>query len=347
LGVEVCQQSGKTQNLGGRRNRGNAVCFTSELFNDLELTAEMKLLVYQPSLSQPWPRPRECTFLRFVFFLLTHLFVLSALSSYAEDKNGVSPNTVSLPSGPGSIEGLGDSFQPMLNTGTSRYGVKLILPTAPAGNTPELIAQYDSGTGYGLAGLGWSYGPKGIRRRLDKGLPLFVDEDNNIDDDHDRQVDEADEKDIFIGPDGEELVDLGNGMYRARIEGNFTRYRKIGSHWEVDLKNGTLLVYGGSSASQITSADQSLVYEWLLEQQIDVNGNTIQYFYSSYPGSENQKYLKEIRYGPGPPTWSTFYFVSFTYEDRPDWRKDFPKRLSGKNIKTISSRSSWHPRRSA
>ena len=29
----------------------------------------------------------------------------------AADKNGVSPNAISLPSGPGSIEGLGDSFQ--------------------------------------------------------------------------------------------------------------------------------------------------------------------------------------------------------------------------------------------
>ena len=256
---------------------------------------------------------------------------------YAEDKNGVSPHTISLPSGPGSIEGLGESFQPMLNTGTSRYHLTLPLPAAPAGNTPSLIARYDSGEGYGFAGLGWSYGPKGIRRQLDKGLPLFVDNDNNIDDDHDRIVDEPDEKDIFIGPDGEELVDLGNGNYRARIEGNFARYRKIGSHWEVDLKNGTLLVYGSSPTSQIASADHSRVYEWLLERQTDVNGNTIEYLYSAYPGSDNQKYLKEIRYGPGAPPWSTYYFVSFTYEDRPDWRKDFRRGFLVKTTKRLAT----------
>src|SRR4051794_7274133 len=31
--------------------------------------------------------------------------------SHAADKNGVSPNSISLPKGPGAIEGLGESFQ--------------------------------------------------------------------------------------------------------------------------------------------------------------------------------------------------------------------------------------------
>ena len=36
----------------------------------------------------------------------------------AADKNGVSPGSVSLPKGPGSIEGLGESFQPVLHSQT-------------------------------------------------------------------------------------------------------------------------------------------------------------------------------------------------------------------------------------
>ena len=38
----------------------------------------------------------------------------------AQDKSGVSPSTISRPSGPGSLEGLGDAFQPALNTGSGR-----------------------------------------------------------------------------------------------------------------------------------------------------------------------------------------------------------------------------------
>ena len=56
----------------------------------------------------------------------------------AADKSGVSPNTISLPKGPGSIEGLGESFQPTLNTGTAKYGVRLTVPPGVAGQTPGL-----------------------------------------------------------------------------------------------------------------------------------------------------------------------------------------------------------------
>jgi hypothetical protein len=59
-------------------------------------------------------------------FIAVSTFVLVFLTGapalvHGADKNGVSPNTVSLPSGPGSIDGLGESFQPMLNTGSARY----------------------------------------------------------------------------------------------------------------------------------------------------------------------------------------------------------------------------------
>ena len=62
--------------------------------------------------------------------LLTVLIISSTLPSlaHAADKIGVSPNTISLPSGPDSIEGLGGSFQPMLNTGMATYEVDMALP---------------------------------------------------------------------------------------------------------------------------------------------------------------------------------------------------------------------------
>ncbi|GAI02769.1 unnamed protein product [marine sediment metagenome] len=156
-----------------------------------------------------------------------------------KDKNGVSPNTVSLPSGPGSIEGLGESFQPMLNTGTARYAVKIAMPPGAAGNTPELILQYDSGLGDGPAGIGWTFGPGSVSRQTDLGIPRYVDGPNELDDDNDGEIDEPDELDRFIGIEDEELVQLADGTYRARIEGTFVRYRRIGDHWEGHLKDGT------------------------------------------------------------------------------------------------------------
>ena len=43
--------------------------------------------------------------------------------TFADPKTGDALNKISLPSGPGSIEGLGDAFKPQLNCGTSAYSV--------------------------------------------------------------------------------------------------------------------------------------------------------------------------------------------------------------------------------
>ena len=52
----------------------------------------------------------------------TVLLLWGLLTAPAADvKKGVGPDKISLPSGPGSIEGLGDAFEPQLNSGTSAY----------------------------------------------------------------------------------------------------------------------------------------------------------------------------------------------------------------------------------
>jgi len=276
----------------------------------------------------------SCVLLALISFLL-----ITNTQGWCKDKNGVSPNTISLPSGPGSIEGLGSSFQPMLNTGTARYAVKIPLPAGVAGHVPELSLQYDSGLGDGPAGLGWSFDLGSIRRRVDQGIPRYVDGPDGLDNDHDNLIDEVDESDVFVGPDGEELVQLEDGSYRARIESHFSRYRRVGDGWQMDLKNGGTLIFGETEQARISNGSSCAIFRWLLEKSIDVNGNVITYSYTSFPGSENQKYLAAIQYGPGNSPWPVFYFVSFGYENRPDWRKDY---RSGFEIRTAHRLTTIH-----
>ena len=56
--------------------------------------------------------------------------LLATSSSFG---NGLDPTRISLPSGPGSIEGLGRSFAPSLASGTASYGVDIAVPPAAGG----------------------------------------------------------------------------------------------------------------------------------------------------------------------------------------------------------------------
>src|SRR5215207_152624 len=152
---------------------------------------------------------------------LQFLALLLAVSLGAADKNGVSPNAISVPSGPGSIEGLGDSFQPALNNGTMGYGLSLQLPPGTAGHTPKLQFGYEGGQANGPFGFGWSLSLPCIQRQTDKGIPRYIDAPNGKDDDRDGETDEADEIDRFLSDEKEELVPLANGDYFCKNEQSF------------------------------------------------------------------------------------------------------------------------------
>ena len=164
----------------------------------------------------------------------------------AFDKSGVTPNTISLPSGPGSIEGLGESFQPTLNTGTAKYAVGLQPPPGTAGHAPGLGLRYDGGGSNGPLGYGWSLSTRFVQRQTDKGIPRYVDAANAVDDDRDGETDEADELDTFIDDSSEELVPTAGGHYFHENESAFVRYERVGEHWAATLPNGTRLVFGES-----------------------------------------------------------------------------------------------------
>lgn len=246
----------------------------------------------------------------------------------AADKSGVGPNTISLPKGPGSIEGLGESFQPTLNTGTAKYGLGIKLPPGVAGHQPSLGLSYDGGGANGPLGYGWNYSLPSIQRRTDKGIPTYSE---NLG---------VTRPDIFLNDAKEELVPQTDGFWFCKNEGSFVRYRRVGDHWEATTPDGTKLEFGLTPASRIEDAATSRVFAWLLERETDTRGNVIEYVYRAFPGTENlnQKYLVLVRYGPGEPPWANFHFAAFEYENRADWFEDgragFLVR-TGKRLKSI------------
>jgi YD repeat-containing protein len=189
-------------------------------------------------------------------------------------------------------------------------------------------------------GFGWNVPVPYIQRQCDKGIPRYVDADNQIDDDRDGEVDEYDERDVFINEMKEELVPQASGYFFCENEGAFIRYARTNDYWVGTLPTGVRMEFGVSASARIREPASGRVYRWCLERLIDTHGNTIVYRYQSFPGTSNwnQIYCSSIAYGPGAPPWQNFHFAVFGYEDRPDWFEDgrpgFILR-TGKRLKEI------------
>src|SRR5215510_13672870 len=102
-------------------------------------------------------------------FLILIAVMFARAEGATPDKSGVKPSVISLPSGAGSIEGLGESFEPQLNTGSSGYGIAIAVPPGRAGLQPKVHLAYNSNLGNSAVGLGWSLDLPMIKRQTDKG----------------------------------------------------------------------------------------------------------------------------------------------------------------------------------
>ena len=250
-----------------------------------------------------------------IFAVLFILFAPGVLS--AANKSGVEPQVISLPKGPGSIEGLGESFEPQLNTGTATYRVKIAVSPGVNKHQPEVALEYNSGYGNSTVGIGWDLNTPYIQRRTDKGLPTYADNDR------------------FTYSRNGEIVPLADGSYRLKVEGLFVRFEKVGDKWEAWEKDGTKLSFGEDAAARQSTPLGT--FRWYLQKSVDVNGNRISYLYAPDRG---QVYLSEIRYSSISDT--VFKSVVFFYEARPDVSSDYHSRslvMTAQRLKNIEVRS--------
>ncbi len=251
------------------------------------------------------------------------LSLLTALCSPAHaqetDKSGVKPQVISLPTGAGSIEGLGESFEPQLNTGSAVYSVKIAVPPGVNGHQPALRLQYNSGLGNGPFGIGWNLPLPYIQRQTDKGQPTYRDGD------------------VIVYSDGEELVPLADGTWRCENESAFLRFRRDGDGWEVRDKSGQVYRLGQYPNDtqpwrvSRTGRDESgfdETFKWYVDSFTDTNGNRIEYFYTRFADSPGRVYPSEIRYNIKGTRYNA---VTIDYEARPDAYSDY---RAGFQIKT-------------
>ena len=234
---------------------------------------------------------------------------------------------LALPKSGGAIRGIGETFaaNPVLGTGT--MSVPIAASPGRSNLTPQLALSYDSGSGHGVFGLGWSLALPSITRKTDKGLPRY---------------DDAAASDVFILSGAEDLVPVdrdeaprhvGGACYRVsrfrpRIEGLFARiecWRNTADpgdvFWRSISRENITSWYGRTPESRVADpSDRTRIFAWLICESHDDKGNAMVYGYKpedsanvddasteernrSAASRSVNRYPKRIRYGNRTPYW--------------------------------------------
>ncbi len=248
---------------------------------------------------------------------------MASLKNTSDQPDGEHTSTVpsiSLPKGGGAIRGIGEKFASNPVTGTGSMTVPITTSPGRSGVGPSLSLSYDSGTGNGPFGFGWSLGLPTITRKTDKGLPRYHD---------------ADESDVFLLSGAEDLVpvfrqdsertwiadhpgyrrdndgfwvrdrqsrlfvhedeinDYRVRRYRPRIEGLFARIERWTNvndptdvHWRSISRDNILTIYGKDANSRIVDPENpGHIFSWLICETRDDKGNGVLYEYKAEDGA--------------------------------------------------------------
>ncbi len=200
--------------------------------------------------------------------------------------------SVTLPKGGGAIRGLDEKLSVNAATGTASMTVQLPLSPGRSGFTPPLHLEYDSASGNGPFGFGWSLGAPAITRKTDKGLPQYCD---------------SEESDVFILAGQEDLVPVLDGtgnrltltrtvygtqfqvaLYRPRIEGLFSRIERWTdtgtgiSFWRTLSRDNVTALYGADPVTTVADPmDPTKIFSWQLCPTWDDKGNAAVYSYAA------------------------------------------------------------------
>ncbi|CAM1504846.1 Fc.00g024370.m01.CDS01 [Cosmosporella sp. VM-42] len=231
--------------------------------------------------------------------------------------------SLSLPKGGGALRPIDDKFQTNAANGSGTMTIPIGATPARSGSAPALTVDYDSGSGNGPFGMGWSLSNPSISRRTDKGWPTY-----------------NDEVDTFVLTGREDLVPVltTSGFqekprdgytvrrYRPRIESAFTRIERWKSnadpadiHWRTIDADNSMTIYGMDADSRVTDPlDRTRIFKWLVSANYDTSGNAIIYRYKAEnsdnvpvttthennrtsAGRSSNRYLKSIVYGNRKP----------------------------------------------
>ena len=257
----------------------------------------------------------------------------------ASSKEAPAAPNLSLPKGGGAIRGIGEKFAANPLTGTGSVTVPIATSPGRSGFGPQLSFTYDSGSGNGAFGFGWSMHLPAVTRKTDKGLPQYNDAQNS---DIFLLSGVEDMMPALVQSHGEWTFDIASRTlygkqysvqrYRPRVEGLFARIERWANSsdpsdvfWRTITKDNITTWFGQSAESRIADpSDATRIFSWLISESYDDKGNVMAYSYKAEDSSgvdltqanernrtatsrSAQRYVKSIDYGNRTP-----YFPDLT-----------------------------------
>ena len=205
--------------------------------------------------------------------------------------------------------------------GAATYSVPIVAPPGRAGMQPALSLNYNSRSGNGVMGMGWTIsGLSSIHR-----CPQTPEQDGQT-----LGVSYSDNDRLCL--DGQRLVKtsgtygLSGAHYRTEVDSyadiaqNGGDLKSTATYFVVQERDGRVLTYGQSTNAQVVPSGASYPLSWLVQQIQDRVGNNQLYSYTNVAGSSGEVLLSTITYtgfttSAGATTAGT-RTVTFAYEPR-------------------------------
>ena len=252
--------------------------------------------------------------------------------------NAIEIPSLSLPKGGGAIKAIDEKFSVNAVNGTASFSIPLPFSSA-RGASPSLNLSYNSGSGNGIFGLGWSLGLASIKRKTDNELPQYhdtFDSDTFLFSEAEDLVPEFDKNldgSLKIDGDGNYIVrekDSPDGafrirFYKPRIEGPFARIERWSSKttaeikWRVITKENVTTLFGWSDASRITDpTTPTRIFAWFPEIVFDDKGNCSRYLYKKEndDGFDPARLHNRNRFANGDITYTNTYLAKVLYGNK-------------------------------
>ena len=211
--------------------------------------------------------------------------------------NEVSISPITLPKGGGAIQGLGETLGEIGPSGAASFSLPLPV-SAGRGYAPDLTLSYGSDAGNDVFGLGWELPLLVIRRRTNRGVPQYGDQDEFLGPDGEVMVAERDAYGALVPP--HQVSQYGDknlgktydvSRYLPRVENAFALIEHWNnqadlndSFWLVHDADGQLHCLGKTTLGRTSSSSEEgnpRIAEWWLEESVSPTGEHIRYRYKA------------------------------------------------------------------